>query len=137
MVVRLESGIGSEAGRHHFVCQRRCRAGAHTRSQDDGNSCSRGVGGEYAGTAARWTRSSREARLISREGEMASASKESGSSWSVRALLAGAVGAMIVSAPIAARAADSELPDAIKAVTGDTGPQTQWTGPTTGPKAPP
>ena len=60
---------------------------------------------------------------------MASASKESGSSWSVRALLAGAVGAMIVSAPIAARAADSELPDAIKAVTGDTGPQTQWTGP--------
>ena len=59
---------------------------------------------------------------------MASASKESGSSWSVRALLAGAVGAMIVSAPIAARAADSELPDAIKAVTGDTGPQTQWTG---------
>jgi ribose transport system substrate-binding protein len=68
---------------------------------------------------------------------MASASKESGSSWSVRVLLAGAVGAMIVSAPIVARAADSELPDAIKAVTGDTGPQTEWTGPTTGPKAPP
>ena len=68
---------------------------------------------------------------------MASASKESGSGWSVRALLAGAVGAMIVSAPIVARAANSELADAIKAVTGDTGPQTQWTGPTTGPKAPP
>ena len=67
---------------------------------------------------------------------MASASKESCSSWSVRPLLAGAVGAMIVSAPIAARAADSELPDAINAVTGATGPQTQWTGATTGPKAP-
>ena len=68
---------------------------------------------------------------------MASASKESGSNWSVRALLAGAVGSMIISAPIVARAAESEVPDAIKAVTGYTGPQTQWTGPTSGPKAPP
>lgn len=52
-----------------------------------------------------------------------------------RALLTGVFLAMFVGVPLTARADDSALADAENAVKLATGPQTQWTGPTSGPKA--
>ena len=54
-----------------------------------------------------------------------------------RFVVAGAFLAIFASAPLTARASDSVLADAENAVKLATGPQTQWTGPTSGPKATP